>query len=99
MEIKPGELLMGVGDGGGNLFVRGDYDSIKVLQDKLLELEDLRKQVDELDKEVQEKNIELTRVRLEVSTLRASRNIPNRPGFIDNVPYCGTQKYSSSLHV
>jgi len=44
------DIIMGVGNGGGNLFVKGDYDSIKVLQDKLLELEALRHRVKELEK-------------------------------------------------
>jgi len=53
MEIKAGEIIMGVGDGTGNLFVKGDYESITVLQKKLLELEDLRRQVRKLEAEVE----------------------------------------------
>ena len=37
------DVTMGVGEGGGKMFVKGDYDSIKHLQGKLLELEELRR--------------------------------------------------------
>lgn len=47
MEIKEGELIMGVGNGGGNLFVKDNYESITVLQNKLLELKELRRKVAE----------------------------------------------------
>lgn len=48
LEEAAPRIVMGVGNGGGNLFVEGDYDSIKVLQDKLLELERLRRENAEL---------------------------------------------------
>jgi hypothetical protein len=41
---KNDELIMGIGNGGGNLFVKGDHDSITTLQHKLLELEELRRE-------------------------------------------------------
>jgi len=80
-KLEPGELIMGVGNGGGNLFVKGDYDSITVLQQKLLELEELRKIKTELLKEIDEKNIEITRLGLEVASLRSTQLMPNKPGF------------------
>lgn len=48
-------ITMGVGDGTGNLFVHGDYESIKVLQGKLIELEDLRVELDRLKKAINHK--------------------------------------------
>jgi|SRR5690554_6319886 len=36
-------LSLGVGDGTGNLFVHGDYDSIKRVQELIFECEQLRK--------------------------------------------------------
>src|SRR5690554_3459088 len=36
-------LSLGVGDGNGNLFVHGDYDSIKRVQALIFECEELRK--------------------------------------------------------
>ncbi len=47
---ESGRIIMGIGDGGGNLFVEGDYDSIKSLQSKLLELEKVRSENAELRK-------------------------------------------------
>ena len=44
-------VTMGVGSGGGNSFVHGDYDSIKVLQGKLLEMERLRSENERLKAE------------------------------------------------
>jgi len=95
-----GEIIMGVGDGTGNLFVTGDYDSIKTLQEKLLELEEyrrgdkenkmieeLRKENEELLKEVRENDIEITRLRLEVASLRSNQTMPRRPGFDPCPPY------------
>lgn len=38
-QMNPEWLTMGVGDGGGKLFVYGDYDSIKAAQKKLIEKE------------------------------------------------------------
>lgn len=38
-----GNLSIGVGDGSGNLFVHGDYDSVKAVQNMIFELEELRK--------------------------------------------------------
>jgi hypothetical protein len=49
---KNEEIIMGVGSGRGNLFVKGNYDSITALQSKLFELENLRKEVAELREEV-----------------------------------------------
>jgi len=40
-------VTMGVGSGGGNLFVHGDYDSIKAAQDIVLERDKLRAELDE----------------------------------------------------
>jgi hypothetical protein len=37
MDTQNEELVLGVGDGIGNLFVKGDYDSITTLQATLLE--------------------------------------------------------------
>lgn len=42
-------VMMGVGDGTGNLFVHGSHEAITVLRDKLIELEKIRQH--ELDKE------------------------------------------------
>jgi hypothetical protein len=53
LEDSGEKLIMGVGDGGGNLFVEGDYDSITVLQEKLLELEELRRENERLKKMVE----------------------------------------------
>jgi hypothetical protein len=54
--VKPSlpinEVELGVGDGTGQLFVRGSYESIKVLQDKLLEYERLKSFVAALKKSV-----------------------------------------------
>ncbi len=41
------KLTMGIGNGGGNLFVEGNYDSITALQQKLFELEEFRKKADQ----------------------------------------------------
>ena len=41
-------LSLGVGDGAGNLFVHGDYDSIKRVQELIFECEKLRRGVSEL---------------------------------------------------
>ena len=43
------ELTLGVGDGNGNLFVHGDYDSIKRVQALIFECEKLRKDAERLD--------------------------------------------------
>lgn len=51
---KKTNMCLGVGDGTGNLFVYGDYDSIKTAQNKLLELETLRKQVGECEEVLRE---------------------------------------------
>lgn len=40
------EATMGVGDGTGQLFVHGSYESIKTLQAKIFELEELRRRPD-----------------------------------------------------
>lgn len=45
---KDYSCTIGVGDGSGELYVHGDYESIKHLQDKLLELENFRKHTREL---------------------------------------------------
>ena len=80
MEIKSGELIMGVGNGSGNLFVEGDYDSITVLQQKLLELEELRKgsraeeledEIKELKKIIKQLNYDKTDLQSEISALHA----------------------------
>jgi len=36
------KLILGVGNGSGNLFVEGDYDSITRVQNMIFELEELR---------------------------------------------------------
>lgn len=41
------EVTVGVGSGDGQLFVHGDYESVKAVQAKLLELESLRRQLAE----------------------------------------------------
>jgi len=99
-KLEPGELIMGVGDGSGNLFVKGDYDSITVLQQKLFELEELRrgekfkeenaelrKEIEELRKEARENDIELIRLRLEVASLRSSQTMTRNPYFDQCPPY------------
>ena len=74
---KSGEIIMGVGNGGGNLFVKGDYDSITTLQNKLFELENLRREVAEL--------------REEVSTLRLNQSMPLVPKYPgQDVIWCTT---------
>jgi len=52
-EVSP-KIIMGVGEGSGNLFVEGDYDSIVHLQGKLLELEKLRRDNRRLSKRIEE---------------------------------------------
>ncbi len=42
LDTRSNEVMMGVGDGSGEHYVRGDYDTIKLLQGKLFELEKLR---------------------------------------------------------
>jgi len=54
LEEMGSKIIMGVGDGSGNLFVEGNYDSIITLQSKLLELEELRREVRRLKKLVGE---------------------------------------------
>ena len=80
MEIKEGELIMGVVNGNGNLFVKGDYDSITVLQQKLLELEELRRgsraeeledEIKELKKTIKQLNYDKTDLQSEISALHA----------------------------
>jgi hypothetical protein len=46
------KIIMGVGEGGGNLFVEGDYASITLLQSKLFELEELREENKRLKKKI-----------------------------------------------
>lgn len=41
-------VTLGIGNGHGNLFVHGDYDSIKAAQDKIFELEELRRKLAEI---------------------------------------------------
>lgn len=41
--MKDNEAMLGVGDGTGNHFVTGSYETIKLLQNKLLELERLQR--------------------------------------------------------
>jgi len=93
--IEPGELIMGIGDGGGNLFVRGDYDSITTLQNKLFELEELRrekntdkelnKKVKELNKKLEELINENLSLRFELAAAKSNDKIP-KGGFIPG-PY------------
>ncbi len=45
-------VILGVGDGTGNLFVEGDYESIVVLQKKILELEAVRRENRSLKKKL-----------------------------------------------
>ena len=45
------QCTIGVGDGSGELFLHGDYASVKECQKKLLELEELRQKVVELERE------------------------------------------------
>ncbi len=45
-------VILGVGDGTGNLFVEGNYQSITVLQKKLLELEEVRRENRRLKKKL-----------------------------------------------
>jgi cell shape-determining protein MreC len=46
------ELIMGIGNGDGNLFVKGDYRSITHLQNKIFELEELRRENKKLKDEI-----------------------------------------------
>jgi len=73
MEIKEGELIMGVGSGSTNLFVKGDYDSITVLQQKLFELEELRRDcsAEEKEKEIDKLKDELIQLKLEMAADKA----------------------------
>ena len=52
LEEQSSKIIMGVGNGSGDLFVEGDYNSVKILQDKLLELEELRRENKELKKKI-----------------------------------------------
>ncbi len=45
---------LGVGDGGGELYVHGDYDSIKACQKTILEAAELRRVLDELNRKITE---------------------------------------------
>ncbi len=87
LRLESGELMMGVGNGGGNLFVKGDYDSITVLQQKLFELEEYRRgehqneEVKRLKEEVENLKDELLRVKLELASEKANREINRRGGY------------------
>jgi hypothetical protein len=48
-----GETIIGVGDGSGDLFVRGKYEAIKRVQGFILENEKLRKELAALDRLIQ----------------------------------------------
>ncbi len=52
IETYKTRVILGVGDGTGNLFVEGDYESITVLQKKLLELEAVRRENRKLKKKL-----------------------------------------------
>jgi hypothetical protein len=92
IKLEPGELIMGVGNGGGNLFVKGDYESITTLQNKLFEwekskreIEELKEEVEELLKEVRENDQIITRLKLELAMLKSEKTIERelpKPGFI-----------------
>ncbi len=41
---KESKCILGVGDGNGNLFVEGDYDSIERVQKIIFEVERLRRE-------------------------------------------------------
>lgn len=45
-------MKLGVGDGDGYLFVEGNYESIKVCQEKLIELENLRVENEQLKQQI-----------------------------------------------
>ncbi len=47
---------IGVGDGSGEHYVHGDYDSIKLLQGKLIKLSELCRYVNEVGKALKEYN-------------------------------------------
>lgn len=58
------QVKLGVGSGSGNLFVYGDYESVKAAQAIILERDALRARVDELetrpaDKLIAEENVQL----------------------------------------
>jgi hypothetical protein len=57
--MKEAKVSIGVGEGNGNFFVEGDYDSIVHLQKKLFELEDLRRQVRKYKKFLKEKDLKI----------------------------------------
>lgn len=48
-DSKDTNITIGVGDGTGQLFVHGNYESIKILQEKLLELEKLRQYFNDIE--------------------------------------------------
>jgi len=56
--VSESKVMMGVGEGSGNMFVEGDIDSILHLQKKLLELEALRRKVRRYEKVLKENNLD-----------------------------------------
>ena len=56
--MSESKVMMGVGEGSGNMFVEGDIDSILHLQKKLLELEALRRKVRRYEKVLKENNLD-----------------------------------------
>ncbi len=56
--MSESKIMMGVGEGSGNMFVEGDIDSILHLQKKLLELEALRRKVRRYEKVLKENNLD-----------------------------------------
>jgi hypothetical protein len=74
------QAKLGVGDGTGELFVQGDYDSIKACQQKLLDLEKYRQlffaAIEYIDKSPCDPDIttEQAEAWLRLQTLLAKRN-------------------------
>ena len=89
MRDNADNLIMGVGNGSGNLFVKGNYESITVLQNKLLELEELRRTVDELNKRLHEKDNKIINLELEVARLKNSDSCT--PPLSPHFPKCPSQ--------
>ena len=53
---KDTSITMGVGEGGGNMFVHGDHESILHLREKLFELENLRFFKDKIEDVIHKSN-------------------------------------------
>lgn len=72
------QVSMGVGDGTGNLFVHGDYESIKTAQAKILRLDKAESALSDANKKVEELTRERDRYKHNAGELRLSRGRQNQ---------------------